>query len=220
MAFRSQVYVHLYPWTLKRWSASMQHCLQKCSVHLDNGGLEKQFLHCSACYGDVVEDSSLLVSKRGEIERLTELLDCCLKRSGVAKVESTFLCVLPMWIFKPFSDLKLFSHWAHWKTFSSSGSVSFSTEGSFSGGVPAMLLGQKLCSPPGISSLGWWTLPLLRQFCRVISPGVQGKWEGRANIEGEAEGLSLAGQRLAESHTLGGQVRVVLVLYTSNLWRI
>ena len=100
---------------------------------------KKHFLHFSAGSGDVVEDSSLLVSKRGEVERLTELLDCCLKRSGVAKVESTFLCVLPMWIFKPFSDLKLFSHWAHWKTLSSSGSVSFSTEGSFSGGGPCFL---------------------------------------------------------------------------------
>ena len=90
------------------------------------------------------EDSSLLVSKRGEAERLTELLGCCLGHSGVAKSESTFLCVLPMWIFRPFSDLKLFSHWSHLKTFSSSGSASFSgvvsiKEGSLSGGGPCFL---------------------------------------------------------------------------------
>ena len=42
--------------------------LQKCSVHMHNGGLEKHFLHCSAGSGGVVEDSSLLVSKRGEAE--------------------------------------------------------------------------------------------------------------------------------------------------------
>ena len=106
---------------------------------MQNGGFEKHFLHCSAGSGDVVEDSSLLVSKRGEAERLTEFLDCCLGHSGVAKVKSTFLCVLPMWIFKPFSDLKLFSHWSHWKTISSSRSVSFSTEGSLSGGGPCFL---------------------------------------------------------------------------------
>ena len=62
-------------------------------------------------------DSSLQMFKRGEAERLTELLGCCLGHSGVAKSESTFLCDLPMWIFKPFSDLKLFSHWSHLKTF-------------------------------------------------------------------------------------------------------
>ena len=58
---------------------------------MHNGGFEKHFLHCSAGSGDVVEDSSLLVSKRGEAERLTELLDCFLGHSGVAKMESTFL---------------------------------------------------------------------------------------------------------------------------------
>ena len=40
---------------------------------------------------DVAVDSSLLVSKRGEAERLTELFVCCLRQSGVAGVESTFL---------------------------------------------------------------------------------------------------------------------------------
>ena len=68
---------------------------------------------------------------------------------------------------------------------------------------------QKLCPPPGISSQSWWGLPLLWQGSWAISPGVQGKLEGGANIDGEAECLTLAGQRLAESHALGGQVRVV-----------
>ena len=39
---------------------------------MHNGGFEKHFLHCSVGSGDVVEHSSLLVSKRGEAERLTE----------------------------------------------------------------------------------------------------------------------------------------------------
>ena len=66
---------------------------------MHNGGFEKHFLHCSAGSGDVVlplmgdvgEGSSLLVSKRGEAERLTKPFVCCLRRSGVAGVESTFL---------------------------------------------------------------------------------------------------------------------------------
>ena len=33
---------------------------------------------------DIGDDSSLLESKRGEAERLTELLGCCLRQSGVA----------------------------------------------------------------------------------------------------------------------------------------
>ena len=36
-------------------------------------------------------------------------------------------------------------------------------------------------------------------------PGVQGKGEGRVNLEGEAERLALAGQCLAESQALGCQ---------------
>ena len=55
--------------------------------------------------GDVGEDSSLPVSKRGEAERLTELPGCCLRQSGVAGVEFRFLWDFPTWIFKPFSDL-------------------------------------------------------------------------------------------------------------------
>ena len=67
-----------------------------------------------------------------------------------------------------------------------------------------MLLGQKLCSPPGISSLSWWTLPLLRQGWRAISREAwcpRKMWRS-GQLEGEAEGLSLAGQRLAERHPL------------------
>ena len=50
--------------------------------------MEKHALvHFFAGSGDVTEESSLLVSKRGEVERLTELPGCCLRQSGVAKVE-------------------------------------------------------------------------------------------------------------------------------------
>ena len=38
----------------------------------------------SALTGDTAEDSSLLESKRGEAERLIEVLGCCLRVSGVA----------------------------------------------------------------------------------------------------------------------------------------
>ena len=79
---------------------------------------------------------------------------------------------------------------------------------------------QKFCPSPGISSQGWWTLPLLRSGRWTISPGVSGKWEGGANIEWEAEGLTLAGQRLAESHALGGQVRVVLTHCSSSHFQL
>ena len=75
--------------------------------------------------GDVGEDSSLLVSKRGEAERLTELPGCCLRQSGVARVEFRFLWDFPTWIFKPFSDLKVLSHWSHLNTFSTVGALSF-----------------------------------------------------------------------------------------------
>ena len=62
--------------------------------------------------------SSLLASKRGEAERFTELPSWCLRQSGVAGVEFTFLWAFPMWIFKPFSDLKVPSHWSHLNAFS------------------------------------------------------------------------------------------------------
>ena len=75
--------------------------------------------------GDVGEGSSLLVSKRGEAERLTELPGCCLRQSGVAGVEFRFLWDFPTWIFKPFSDLKVLSHWSHLKAFSTVGALSF-----------------------------------------------------------------------------------------------
>ena len=75
--------------------------------------------------GDVGEDSSLLVSKRGEAERLTELPGCCLRQSGVAGVEFRFLWDFPTWIFKPFSDLKVLSHWSHLNAFSAVGALSF-----------------------------------------------------------------------------------------------
>ena len=80
------------------WCATVVcHCVNCGQLRYHCGGSTPQFwcysgvLHCSAGSVDVVEDSSLLVSKRGEAERLTELLDCCLGHSGVAKMESTFL---------------------------------------------------------------------------------------------------------------------------------
>ena len=75
--------------------------------------------------GDVGEDSSLPVSKRGEAERLTELPGCCLRQSGVAGAEFGFLWDFPMWIFRPLSDLKVLSHWSHLKAFSVVGALSF-----------------------------------------------------------------------------------------------
>ena len=53
-------------------------------------------------------------------------LCCCLGRSGVAWIEFTFLWDLPMWIFKPFSEFKLLSHWSHLNAFLSLVSASFS----------------------------------------------------------------------------------------------
>ena len=80
MAFRSQLYVHLYAidlgTLLKRQFPSGEHDLEKHTL-----------VHFFAGSGDVTEESSLLVSKRGDVERLTELAGCCLRRSGVAKVE-------------------------------------------------------------------------------------------------------------------------------------
>ena len=61
----------------------------------------------------------------GEAERLTELPGWCLRQSGVAGVEFRFLWDFPTWIFKPFSDLKVLSHWSHLKAFSTVGALSF-----------------------------------------------------------------------------------------------
>ena len=46
-----------------------------------------------------IGDSSLEVFKRGEAERLTKLVSWCLATSGVARSESTLLCVFPTCIF-------------------------------------------------------------------------------------------------------------------------
>ena len=95
--------------------------------HFMGGGwyLGAGFLDLTSLTGDIAWDSSLLVSKRGAADRLTELFVCCLRQSGVAGVESTFLWDFPMWIFKPFSDLKLLSQWSHLKVFSEVGAMSF-----------------------------------------------------------------------------------------------
>ena len=72
-----------------------------------------------------IADSSLEVFKRGEAERLSELLSWFLATSGVARSESTLLCVFPTCIFKPFSDLKSLSHWSHLNSFAFLGQATF-----------------------------------------------------------------------------------------------
>ena len=72
---------------------------------------------CCLVIEDIGQDSSLLVSKRGEAERLTELLGCCFMQSCVAGF--TVLWDFPKWIFNPFLDVKMLPHWSHLKTFSS-----------------------------------------------------------------------------------------------------
>ena len=154
-------------------------------------------------------DSSLQMFKRGEAERLTELLGCCLGHSGVAKSESTFLCVFPMWIFKPFSDLKLFSHWSHLKTFFTVSSLG------------ARVTSMKSAVHERGSDFFFFRNSALRLAFLLIAEGlflgswgkaallgVQGERKGGANGDREGEGLVLAGQRLAEIHALGGQRRI------------
>ena len=65
--------------------------------------------------------SSLVVSKVREAERLAEPSPLCLKLSFGSGV----LWAFPMWIFKPFSDLKVPSHWSHLNVFSAVGALSF-----------------------------------------------------------------------------------------------
>ena len=71
-----------------------------------------QFLHCSTNTLESLlwEGSSLLTSKRGEMgmssDPSCELLSC----SG-GDGRFTPLWAFPMWIFSPFSDLKMFSHY-------------------------------------------------------------------------------------------------------------
>ena len=62
--------------------------------------------------------SSLLASKKGEDLMSAVLPGCCLRRSGGGGVKIT-LWALPMWIFRPFSDLKSFPHCSHLKAFTS-----------------------------------------------------------------------------------------------------
>ena len=62
-----------------------------------------------------LRQATLLASKRGEAERLTEPPSCCLNFWGVDVIEFTFLWALPAWIFNPFSDLKTFLHCSHLK---------------------------------------------------------------------------------------------------------
>ena len=62
--------------------------------------------------------SSLLASKKGEDLMSAVLPGCCLRRSGGGGVKIT-LWTLPMWMFRPFSDLKSFPHCSHLKAFTS-----------------------------------------------------------------------------------------------------
>ena len=54
----------------------------------------------------------------------------------------------------------------------------------------------------------------------VFSLGVQGKQEGGANVEGEGETVSLAGQRLAKGHALRGQGRLLLTHCRSSHFQL
>ena len=60
------------------------------------------------------DSSSLLVSNRGDAERLPEDLGCCLGRSGVACVEGSCCgpCFILLCCLSPFSEAGLKSHWS------------------------------------------------------------------------------------------------------------
>ena len=93
--------------------------------------------------------SSLLASKRGEVGMSAVLPGSCLRRSGSVGVEFT-LWALPMWIFRPFSDLKSFPHCSHLKAFTSttfSRSSSASSTETSCWDSPAAGAIQKLFSP-------------------------------------------------------------------------
>jgi hypothetical protein len=81
--------------------------------HSDLGHETQSGWGWSGSPGSPKAGSSLVTSKRGEAVRPNEPPDWRRGRSGV---KVTFLCVFPTWIFKPFSDLKVFMHWSHLKT--------------------------------------------------------------------------------------------------------
>ena len=146
-----------------------------------------------------IADSSLEVFKRGEAERLSELLSWFLATSGVARSESTLLCVFPTCIFKPFSDLKSLSHWSHLNSFAFTGratfsGVDFSEEDSFSGGPRFFARNSALLLAFLLRVDGLFLFFVKDEV--PFPPGVQGKGKGGANFVGEAEDLPLAGQRL------------------------
>ena len=70
---------------------------------------------------------------------------------------------------------------------------------------------QELLFPSLIPSQSWgaWSFLLCHHIMGHISPGVQGKGEGRANGEGDVESLPHVGQRLAKIQALGHQGRVI-----------
>ena len=131
---------------------SPQHSRQRCWMQLANGGLDTHLLHWSATFsGDFGKGSGIssrshvwfgdisplqllqwmiLVSRIGEMTR-------GFKTSWTASLSfsaggSEVLCALPMWIFRPFSDLKSLSHWLHLKVFFTWLDGSVSVECSFS----------------------------------------------------------------------------------------
>ena len=65
------------------------------------------------------------------------------------------------------------------------------------------LLPQKLFSPPGISSQGWWGFLLPCGGQGFFPPGVHGEGEAGPNGQGEGESQWLASQCLAKIQTLG-----------------
>ena len=59
--------------------------------------MQKIFV-CISLIEDIGGDSSLLESKRGEAERLIEVLGCCLRVSGVAGTAGfAFLAIFHIW---------------------------------------------------------------------------------------------------------------------------
>ena len=90
---------------------------------------------------------------------------------------------------------------------------------------------QEFFSSSSIPPQGWRACPLLGQSGFDITfPGFQGKAEGGIDLEGEAEALALAGQRLAEGHALWCQGGVhctwqisshfsLVLLNHENCWR-
>ena len=67
-----------------------------------------------------------------------------------------------------------------------------------------LLLVQKFSPAPGVPPERWGACPLLDQRTfHLLAPGVHGEGKGGADGNGDVEGLTLAGQRLAKVQALG-----------------